>query len=152
MGADHPSDAGHARLPGRTYASHHELASLLRRTRQFSEGAKEYRRAIAGWEKLAADVPSQPIYRVHAAVTYGYDLAAVLAEGGQAQEAAEATRQAVVLFEKLAADFPEDGHGGHLLECRFKLGVLLAAGGRFQQAEQAYSKILELAPQNALAQ
>jgi len=130
--------------------SHHDLATLLRRNRQLSEGEKEYRQAIAVWEQLAADVPSQPIYRVHAGVTYGYDLAPLLAERGQSQEAQEATRRSVSLFEKLAVEFPKDGHERHLLECRFKLAVLLSAGGQFQEAETAYSKILELAPKSPL--
>src|SRR5262249_48884640 len=75
--------------------SHHDLAALLERTRQFSDGEKQYRTAIAIWEKLAADVPSEPMYRVHAAVTYGYDVARLLAASGQSQKEEQALRQAV---------------------------------------------------------
>ena len=58
----------------------------------------------------------------------------------------------MVLFEKLAAEFPKDAdHQWRQTDCRVKLTALLAADSRFSEAVRAYSKILELAPQNAQA-
>src|SRR5262249_13199882 len=95
--------------------------------------------------------PSEPMYRVHAGVTYGYHAARLFAASGQSQKQEQALRQAVAMFEKLAAEFPKGGHEWRLTDCRVKLGVLLTASGRQREALVEFSKAIDRHPENVEA-
>jgi serine/threonine protein kinase/tetratricopeptide (TPR) repeat protein len=60
-----PTEPG---LRDRVARSHHTFAELLAQKKQFQHSIKEFREAIAGWEKLAADIPTRPEFRQHAAL------------------------------------------------------------------------------------
>jgi tetratricopeptide (TPR) repeat protein len=118
--------------------AHRTLAEILAQKKQPQAAIKEYREAIAGWEKLAADFRDKPEFRQHLAWSYGY-LAGVLKESKQADEEEKVLSKAVRLFEELGADFPKHAEyrswqGSHL----WQLGAAQAARSQMQDAEKAY--------------
>jgi tetratricopeptide (TPR) repeat protein len=134
--------------------SHHTLAALLHKIGRLGESEKHYREAISIWEKLGAGFPVQwyfRFYRIHAAVTYGYDLAPLLSASQQPREAEEALRQSVARWEKLVTDFPNDkSSASRRTQCQINLASMLSANGRAGEAVNAFSKVLEWAPVSAL--
>jgi tetratricopeptide (TPR) repeat protein len=81
------------------------LAQLRGAPNYSSETEQLYRQAIKLEEKLAADSPSVPSYRLRLALTRNY-LAIFLGNAGRWQEAEQVNRQAIALLEKLTADLP----------------------------------------------
>jgi WD40 repeat protein/serine/threonine protein kinase/tetratricopeptide (TPR) repeat protein len=126
---------------------HHNRALQLQENNRLAESEKHFREAITIWEKLATEFVDQPIYRAHAAYTYGYNLAPLLVVSKQPREAEEALWQSVARWEKVAVDPKIAEHQGRLTQCQFDLVVLLATNGRSEEAEKASRKALELSLQ-----
>jgi tetratricopeptide (TPR) repeat protein len=149
LAADFPSVAAYQdQLAGR----HVDLGRFLVSIREFAKAEEEFRQAISVLQRATTNFPNEPIYFGHVAWTYGYDLAPLLTASKRPREAEEALRQSVAHWEKVAAALPKVAdYRNHLTQCQFNLAVLLAANGRPQEADTAYRKVLELAPQNAVA-
>jgi tetratricopeptide (TPR) repeat protein/serine/threonine protein kinase len=149
LARDFPGQSSYRDSLART---HLDLGRWLGSTRQFAQAEKEFRRAISIWDKIGADLPNEPIYRRHVASIHGYDLAPLLTTSQQPRQAEEALRRSVARWERLAAKFPKSvDYQNHLTQCQFNLAVLLAANGRPEEADKAYRKLLEMAPQNAVS-
>jgi tetratricopeptide (TPR) repeat protein len=61
---------GNSKMPeprDRLARSHYTLAEMLAQKKRPQEAIEEYRQAIAGWEKLAADFRDKPEFRVYTA-------------------------------------------------------------------------------------
>jgi serine/threonine protein kinase/regulator of sirC expression with transglutaminase-like and TPR domain len=118
--------------------SHYTLAEALAQKRQPQEAIKEFREAIDGWQKLAADFRDKPEHLQHLAFSYGH-LAGVLNESKKVDGAEKALSKAASIFGELGAEFPthpeyRQWQGHHL----WQLGTARAALGQTQQAEQTY--------------
>jgi tetratricopeptide (TPR) repeat protein len=78
---------------------------LFSETNRLAPTAEHWKKALALWERLAAEFPGVPDYRSRAArVQYG--LVGVVTSLGRPLEAADYRRKALAIREKLAADFP----------------------------------------------
>jgi tetratricopeptide (TPR) repeat protein len=121
--------------------SHFNLAEMLVQKKQPREAIKEYRTAIAGWEKLAADFRDKPEFRGHLAWTYNH-LAAALIASKQPDEAEKAYRDASALLVKLVEEFNQEGHRGALAYNSDLLGHLSKEKGRFSQAASAFRQAM----------
>ena len=64
-------------------------------------------------------------------------------------DAEQAHRSALDVLEKLSIDFPNQGYIGWLASEYGNLAILLSAQGRPEEADKAYRRLLELAPQDA---
>jgi serine/threonine protein kinase/Tfp pilus assembly protein PilF len=116
--------------------SHHTLAEILAQKKQPQEAIKEYRAAIAGWEKLTVDFRDKPEFLTHTAWSYNH-LAAVLIASKQPDEAEKAYRHAIAVWAKLA-----DRH--HVAYSSDLLGFLLNSRGKFGQAAQAFRQAVSV--------
>jgi tetratricopeptide (TPR) repeat protein len=134
-------------------ASYHRgLARALNQNGQLEQSEKHFRRAISIWEKLSADVPAERLhYATKAGFTSSFELASLYAARKQPLQLEEAMRQSVDRWEKLTHDLPNSTFiASHLRQCQFNLAGLLAANGRPEEADRAYSRLLKLAPRNAV--
>jgi tetratricopeptide (TPR) repeat protein len=109
--------------------SHTNLRLLLAGLGQGAAAEKQYRKALAIWEKLAAEFPAVPDYRHDLAKSH-INLGNLLGGLGQRAAAEEQYRKGLAIFEKLAADFPavpayQVGLGGSY----GNLGHLMRKGG-----------------------
>jgi tetratricopeptide (TPR) repeat protein len=85
--------------------SHNNRGALLASLGRRDEAEKEYRAALALWEKLAEQFPALPDYRRGLAKSHN-NLAKLLADLSRRDEAEKAYRAALTLREKLAEQFP----------------------------------------------
>jgi serine/threonine protein kinase/Tfp pilus assembly protein PilF len=81
----------------------HRVAVLRAKLGQSAEAEVGYREAIRLGEKLAADFPTSPEYRLNSARGH-IDLGALLSGAGKAAEAEASTRRALAILEPLAAE------------------------------------------------
>jgi serine/threonine protein kinase/Flp pilus assembly protein TadD len=109
-----------------------------------AEAAAAYDLARDGFEKLAADFPAVPLYRLNLAIGHN-NLGLLLNDLGKGSEAKQQYRQALALLEKLAADFPAvPEYRQTLAESHYNLGILLRDMGKWAEAEQQYRQALAL--------
>jgi tetratricopeptide (TPR) repeat protein len=124
--------------------SQRELAQAFRADPRLAKEAEElYRQAMTILEKLAADNPTIPNFRVDAGHT-ARSLGSLLRDMNRPAEAEKAFRQAIAFWEKLAVESPGDfehsacvGYGSR------DLGWLLMSARRFDEAAQAFKNALE---------
>jgi serine/threonine protein kinase/Flp pilus assembly protein TadD len=124
--------------------SHHNLGLLLAGLGKRAEAEKEYRQALALYEKLAADFPAVPEYRHDLASSHN-NLGALLAGLGKRAEAEKEYRQALALYEKLAADFPAvPQHQIDLGGACCNHGNLILTGGQPGKSLEWYAKAIRI--------
>jgi tetratricopeptide (TPR) repeat protein len=124
---------------------HHDLGKLQSQRGQNADALKNQSRAAAIWDELARDVPGEPDYRDHHAHVLTYHLAPLLAAAGRVPEAEAAYRQAIAAWEMLR------GVDQRLWNAVLGLSSLLANSGRFEEAEQTWTKAVEKRPDDAAA-
>jgi tetratricopeptide (TPR) repeat protein len=117
--------------------SHNNLGLLLADLGKSSEAEEEYGKAVAIQEKLAAEFPAVAAYRRELGRSHN-NLAWLLATCPDPK--IRDPKRAVELAKRAVELAPKEGNYWRTL------GVALAAVGRWREAEQAYSKCLELAP------
>jgi serine/threonine protein kinase/tetratricopeptide (TPR) repeat protein len=127
---------------------HHDLGNLQSERGQSTEALKNQTRAVAIWGELANDVPGEPAYRGHRAFALTYTLAPLLAAGGRVAEAEAAYRQAIADWEKLPDVDPYRNRVWNAVEA---LSNLLVNAGRLEEAEQTWTKTLEIWPDHSAA-
>jgi serine/threonine protein kinase/Tfp pilus assembly protein PilF len=142
------------KLPG-------DFRDLLARCR-FDLGVQQYqsgqteaaecnlRQAVELWTNLAADVPTEPVYLVHAVNAVLYPFPQLLQETGRATEAEQFLARAIPEWEKLARDDHEE-HRNALARATELWARILFDLGKRQQAEQIVAKMVERWPKNAHA-
>ena len=103
------------------------------------------RQAVALLEKLAAEFPAVPAYRVDLAFSRS-TLAGRLSWGNEYEECAELSRRVVADWEKLATDFPSvPSHQRWLAYAHTNLGSALKDRlGRMTEAEQHFRHALDV--------
>jgi eukaryotic-like serine/threonine-protein kinase len=138
---EEPQDEqGRARL-ARAYFRMGSGCSMLGRP---EEGVPAFQRALALLEKLAADFPTVPKYRLGLAKTLNH-LGILLTDLGQRPAAETAYRRAVELYAKLAADFPTvPEYSKELADSHNNLALLLAGQGQHAAAEAAHRRALAI--------
>ncbi|HEV8069049.1 MAG TPA: hypothetical protein VGP76_15030, partial [Planctomycetaceae bacterium] len=134
-----------------------ELAWTLRwRASRPADAEREYRQALALFEKLASESPSNETYRNEV----GYsrcEVAALASESGRTEEAEKQHRQALAIFEKLAVDFPQNRYyRWQQCDSDWTIAGLMRRLGRLKDADKAYrdaidvcEKVLTEAPDDA---
>jgi serine/threonine protein kinase len=124
----------------------HRVGSIYGYFEQHVEAEKALRESVTLLEKLVADFPSDPDYRVILAensLTLGDEL---LFHFGRSEEAAPILRRVLVLCEKLAAEHPEiPAHRRRLARLRISLGSVQARSSGTRAAEEEYRSALALA-------
>jgi hypothetical protein len=140
--SDLPDDGGWGRFQhadnGQKLGQAFEAIGLLR------EAEEAYRYAIGIREKLVADCPAVPSYRLQLASDYS-GLASFAAEADQYNEAAAVYRKAVGVLEQLVEELPQAPVYRLQLEDNYRqLGDTLKEMGRVQEAERAYQQALQI--------
>jgi tetratricopeptide (TPR) repeat protein len=108
------------------------------------EAEEQFRKALAIREKLAADFPAVPVYRLHLAGSHS-NLGTLLREVGKRPEAEEQFRKALAIQEKLAADFTAvPAYRFELAATHNNLGNLLWNLGKRPEAEEQHRKALAI--------
>jgi serine/threonine protein kinase/tetratricopeptide (TPR) repeat protein len=127
-----------------------KLASLLvKLPNRFKDAEETHAKDVSTFGKLAAefsDNPSWPEQLAHGHRQWAFDLRGM----NRPQEAEKSFRKAIKVLESSSTKFPNavPSHSALLADTA---GVLARMLGRWEEAEQAYSKLLELAPQSAVA-
>ncbi len=117
-----------------------QLAALLKASGRLEPAKQAYRDAQTIWQKLAADFPTVPEYRVNLATSH-INLGSVARAAKQDQAAEAAFRQAVAIMDKVVVDFPTVLHHQKSLHTtRADLGMLLVKAGRMQEAQDVYTR------------
>jgi serine/threonine protein kinase/tetratricopeptide (TPR) repeat protein len=129
----------------RTYFQIGRMNYVLGRS-QDSESA--YRRAIACFQQLATDFPTQPEFRLKLAVSHAF--MGVVFSKGRLREKESAYLEALAILKQLVADFParrefSQGLAGNLNN----LGNLFYETGRLPEAEAAQFEALAIRKQLA---
>jgi tetratricopeptide (TPR) repeat protein len=124
--------------------SHNNLGNLLRDLGKRAEAETAYRHAAVIQEKLAADFPAVPQYRLELAGSHN-NVGILLADLGKRSEAEVAYRRALAIQEKLSADFPAvPQYRLELAKSHNCLGDLLGDLGKRAEAEAAYRRALAI--------
>jgi tetratricopeptide (TPR) repeat protein/serine/threonine protein kinase len=139
-------------------ASHRDLLAWSRfdlGVRQWQLGetdaaARNLYRASEMWTRLAADVPSEPAYLMHAVNAFAYPLGPLLQEQGRAAEAEQFLARTIPEWRKLAREDREE-HRNVLADATGLWARLLVGLGKQQQAEQLAAEVVEQLPNNAHA-
>jgi tetratricopeptide (TPR) repeat protein len=128
-----------------------QLWLLLRDTGRFQDAAEACREEIALVEKIIAQSANARDYQSRLATRYD-DLAQILNAAKQPQQAEQALQRALTTWEELAAKYPKEAeYPWKLVECQFKFALLLTDTGRAPEADKVYTKLLQVAPKNAIA-
>jgi serine/threonine protein kinase/Tfp pilus assembly protein PilF len=123
-------------------------AGWLADTDRLREAEQAYRRAANIFEKWPK-YPSVPSNRGNLAFCYD-SLGDLLRQTGKTEKAEEIYHQALIIWQKLADEFPSSrGYRRRLALSSFNRCLMLAAGGRLQEAEQVHAKVLAYEPQTA---
>jgi tetratricopeptide (TPR) repeat protein len=159
--AEAPNDGG---FRDRLAESHFALAEVLRAESRLDEAEKHYRLAEAAWRKLAADNPTDPVYRIRAIGTRANQLSPLLTAKDRGREAEENYREAVGLLASLpASELVADERRDLTDLCYGNLVRSLKSSNRPQEAtavfgewldlrRKAFTKMLEQNPKSADAQ
>lgn len=139
-------------------ASYEALAQLCDVEGRTAEAMEAQRKAVTAWEQLASE-SKQPQYRVRQAWS-GERLAALLLRANEKAAAVSAYGKAVAVLEALVREQPDhvDPYFNCcLLRSAFATELSMArdhdsAQKEFHEAIAAYTKAIELAPDNAVAQ
>jgi len=134
------------------------LAQLCEAEGRTAEAMEAQRKAIAAWEQLAGET-HEPQYRFRQAWA-NERLAALLVRAKESAAAQEAYNKAVDVLEAFVREQPD--HANHYFNCGLLRSAFASelstasncdsAQKEFHEAIAAYTKVIELAPNNALAQ
>jgi serine/threonine protein kinase/tetratricopeptide (TPR) repeat protein len=125
------------------------VARLRNRLGEREAALADYCQAIGLLEKLAADFPAVPDYRIQLAQNH-HNLGLLLHDLGKDVEAAEHYRQALGLLEKLPAEFQTVPVFRHQWAVsHHNLGLVLNGLGKWQEAQEHYRQALRLHEQLA---
>ena len=112
--------------------------------RDYIGALESFRRAMAMYESLLAESPSDPIRRRDVGVT-SEKIGSMLSALGNLEDAEAAQRRALVIFEKLSTDFPT------ITEYRRDLGrtlntlaIILGDRGKNAEKETAFRQALDV--------
>jgi tetratricopeptide (TPR) repeat protein len=109
-----------------------------------AEAMAAFQLARDGYERLAADLPAVPEYRLELARSH-INLGNLLSDQGKPPEAEQQNRQALALSAKLAADFPDVPEYRRVLAYSHNdLAIVLAGLGKRSEAEQQVRQALAL--------
>jgi serine/threonine protein kinase/tetratricopeptide (TPR) repeat protein len=146
--------AGFQGGPGPPQEAHMNPGGVLANKGLVDEAEKEYRFALAIWEKKEADrsdFPGEPSYRHEEAYTY-WLLGGLLKGTGRFREAEKAYRQAVASEEKLTASFPNNGsYTGRLSGYLCELVENLFQQGQHAEAAKVAETMASALPKDANA-
>jgi tetratricopeptide (TPR) repeat protein/serine/threonine protein kinase len=144
-----PEQTNHRHELGRIY---NHLGLFLASTGRGSEAEKAHRQALDIYQTLArARLPEdQDRWRRQELMWTQENLGYLAKNTGRPKDAENAFRQAVSLGEQLNSDFPGQNYISWMTRNYRNLVMLLAANGRVDEADKAYRRLLELAPQSAL--
>src|SRR5207249_3505249 len=117
------------------------------------EAEKILRRSLGVFEKLAADFPKIPYYRVEQGFTH-WKLGWLMNSLSRPREAEEPFRQAMAVYKKLAADYPQNQDYrlrlaqsyNYLAEVLVRQGKHAERAGQWDNAAAEYTKAIELKP------
>ena len=105
---------------------------------------------VETWTALAAEVPSESVYLVHAVNVLVYPLASLLEEAGRVREGEQFVARTLPEWVKLARNDRED-HRDMLAEATGLWARFLVSLGKRQQAEQLAVAAVEKWPGSARA-
>jgi serine/threonine-protein kinase len=131
---------------GRSLEAHanFRVAYLLAALGQSEDALSAYRRAVAAYEKLAADFPAVPVYRTGLANSHNNRGNLLVSLGRRAPAEAD-YRAALAVWSNLVADYPAvPGYRGALASVHNALGMLLADLGQPTTAEAEYRAALAI--------
>lgn len=112
--------------------------------REFDLARRQFDRALALADRLAADFPTVPKYRESAANAH-FHIALVLRATGRDREAVAEHRKAIASREAVAAEFPDQPRPREQLALAYSnLGVLLQKTGDDREVEACYRRALAL--------
>src|SRR5262249_15611266 len=142
---DHlPSEWRNAVRARQELAESQEGLGLLTADREPDEAEKSYCSALVIWEKLAAESPEVPYYRMRTA-TVQHRLGMLQLDRGRCREAEEYQQRATTLTESLVQELPA------LPEYRWSLAnshhgqaEVLVASGKLREAENLFRKAIAL--------
>jgi serine/threonine protein kinase len=130
----------------RAYYNMGRMNQILGRSRN---GEVAYRRALALYQQLGAELRAQPEFRQEQAATHN-NLGILLESTGQLLEAESAYAEALVIQKELAANFPTRPEYRRVLAgSHNNLAVLLSDTGRLREGELAYGDALAIRKQLA---
>jgi serine/threonine-protein kinase len=144
------NDPSIARATGNVYR---RIGDIHRKLGDHAAAVKAYRHSIALFQKLVADNPADPNYRISLAGSYlnlGGTLAGMVHDLGQLEEAEQAYLQAQKIWQKLVEENPaarrmgehDPRHG--LAVATANLAGVLQSMGRTAAAETGYRQALNL--------
>jgi tetratricopeptide (TPR) repeat protein len=120
------------------------LANRLKTASGYDQAKAIRRRALDLHEKLVADSPANPEYRMALSTSYE-NLGNLLRQTGEFVDAVRAQQRAIELGEKLTADSPAvPGYRVHLAQVLTNLGITLKYKGQLAEAESAYRRALDV--------
>jgi tetratricopeptide (TPR) repeat protein len=137
------------RVRERTAKAYLRVGAIQEKLGQSQVAGATYRKALALWDKLAAEFPGRPEYRLHLARCYG-NLAGMRwqsREGFQERysEITEAAEKALTLREELAKEFPgQVDYQRDLGLSHYQLGGIFFLARRYPQAEKAMPRAIAI--------
>jgi serine/threonine protein kinase len=117
-------------------AYHAKLFELLKKTGRQREAEGIYATMIASLERLAAEAPENPVYRVSLAQVVR-EWADVLIDAGRLEEAKPVLRRGIAEWEKLANDYADERLERAAI-ARWDLAAVLKAQQRLPEADETY--------------
>ncbi|MBI2826104.1 MAG: protein kinase [Planctomycetia bacterium] len=142
LARDFPNNADYLQKSARSV---HDLAIRLAARGDHTQAEATIRQAIDEFDKLAAAHPAVPDYqRLRAACQR--QLAQIQASSHRKDEAERSYLEAIASYQTVITDFPKYGDLWRVYD---GLAQALAAINRFDQAEEACRKMVELAPNDA---
>jgi serine/threonine protein kinase/tetratricopeptide (TPR) repeat protein len=124
--------------------AYQRVGDIYQKLGHAAKAAEAYGRAIAVWQKLAADLPHVAGHRQQLALCRTH-LGVLLDKADRPREAETDFRQALTIQKKLAADCPDQAvYRQDIGRTSCNLGALLAKHGRHREAEEAYRRAKRL--------
>jgi tetratricopeptide (TPR) repeat protein len=121
-----------------------KLTGVLEAAGQYREAEQACTRALALYEKLAAEDTQNPGLRESLAACH-FTRADQLRAAGQKAKANEAFERALALYEKLAAEYPlHPVYRDKLAACHYTRGEQLRSAGRLAKAEEEFRRAMAL--------
>src|SRR5262249_47022771 len=136
-----PNEPFHQQELGFTYYDF--IGPLLEKTKRTQEAEQAYRKAVAVHEKLVTETWNAA-YAARLRASYDR-LVALLKVCGRTRDVEKLRRQAIDYYEKRATANPK------MPEYRQEIGELYFQFGEWEKAAAAYSKVIELKPEDGNA-
>jgi eukaryotic-like serine/threonine-protein kinase len=129
--------------------AYHRMGRLNQILGRSPASENAYRRAVALFQRLAADFPTRPEFRQELALSHNY-LASVLRTAGRLKEAEAAYGEALAILKQLATEFPaQQEYRQTLAGVQNNLGNLFYETERLKEAEDAHAEALAIRKQLA---